>query len=131
LPLGSSDVFLWGTGLNAVTEADLSLMAPNLQIVPGSVGFDPQFSADSFTGALYFSVFSSPTADSLPLLEGRRLATILIDSGGMTAAATGGLVLPPPGSGPLLPHLGVFVNGAWFLTRRPRSWAGARRATPR
>ena len=115
LPLGSSDVFLWGTGLQAVTEADLAVLAPTLQIVPGSMGFDAQFSADSFTGALYFRVFSSPTTSPPPLLEGRRLATILIESGGLTAAATGALVLQPPATGPFPAHLGVFVNGAWFL----------------
>jgi len=115
LPPGASDIYLWGTGLETVTQSQIQLPAPSLQIVPGSVGFNPSFPVDSYTGALFFTVFSNPIAGPPPSPGGRPLATILIESGGLTAAVPGGLALESPAAQTLAARLGVFIDGSWFL----------------
>lgn len=115
LPPGASDIYLWGTGLESVTQSQIKLLAPSLQLVPGSVGFNPNFPVDGYAGALFFTVFSNPIAGPPPSPGGRPLATILVESGGLTAAVPGGLVLESPAAQTPAAHLGVFIDGSWFL----------------
>lgn len=115
LPAGTADLYLWGPGLQSVAEADLRVLAPNVTVVPGSLTFNTQFPVDSFPGALQFSVVVDAIPGPRPAFEGRPLGTVVIEKGGLTAAAPGGLVLDLPVSPGTPDNLGIFTDGVWYL----------------
>lgn len=107
-------LFLWGAGLENVTEEGLRLLGPDVTLVPGSVRFDPRIVVEEFNGALEFTVNVTPPQTPSQSLEGGSLTTILINANDRTAALTGALVVEAEFAGaPAFTAAGV-ANAASF-----------------
>lgn len=128
LPPGeSTDVLMWGPGLDGVVEADVQLLSSAASLRPGSVRVDAGLTVNGFP-ALRMMVDVAAAAAlgedarAGQAVRGSELATVLIRRAGLAAAYTGALVIegvgggpgPGPGPAPVLSAAGV-VNTASFL----------------
>ena len=112
---GRSSISLWGAGLQTVSEPGVELLGPHVQLVPGTVRFEPRLAMSSYTGALRFDVEVHPPTLPSQTLEGGTLSTIVVRSEGRIAAYTGSLVVEPDESRPPTFTAGGVTNAASFV----------------
>lgn len=114
LAVPRTELFLWGPGIENVTEAGLRLLGSGVTLVPGSVRFDSRLVVDDFNGALRFTVTVTPPQAPSQAAGGGSLTTILVRSAGDVAALTGAVVVEAEFSGaPSFSAAGV-ANAASF-----------------
>ncbi|MBI1353478.1 MAG: hypothetical protein GC160_03970 [Acidobacteria bacterium] len=115
LSSGQETISLWGPGLENVAADGVEVLGPDVALVPGSVLFEPRLATQGYPGALRFKVNVEEPAAPSQAVPGGSLSTILIRSGGRTAAYTAALVVEPITVSPPTFSADGVANAASFL----------------